>query len=123
MAEINTYQESILNTVKKLVGVPHDYNVYDLDIITHINSTFFKLNQLGIGPSTTFAIESSDSKWEDFSTDVDLNAVKTYMGLSVRLLFDPPTTSFAIDAIKKTMDEYEWRLNIYSEEVARESGR
>jgi len=109
---------SILTSTKKVLGLADDYDAFDVDVIMHINSVFFTLNQLGIGPPEGFAIEGKDASWDDFISDVNmLNAVKTYMYLRVRLLFDPPTTSFAIDAMKKQVEELEWRLNVHREGV------
>jgi hypothetical protein len=88
-----------------------------LDIITHINSTFSVLTQLGVGPSIGFMIEDDQASWEDFigAGDVPMNMVKTYVHLKVRVLFDPPSTSFHLDALNKQLQEYEWRLNLYKD--------
>lgn len=105
-------QKSILTSIKKLLGVPEEYDVFDTDIIIHINSAFSTLNQLGVGPPEGFFIEDATEQWGMFlGDDQQINSVKTYVYLKVRLLFDPPTTSFAIDAMKKSAEEYEWRLN------------
>jgi len=110
---------SILTTVKKILGVDATYTTFDVDIITHINSVFFTLNQLGIGPADGFAIEDATAVWDDFlGTDLRLNAVKTYMYLRVRLLFDPPTASYLIEATRQQIQEFEWRLNAYREDTA-----
>ena len=110
---------SILTTVKKILGIEATYTAFDLDIITHINSVFFTLNQLGIGPADGFAIEDATAAWDDFlGTDLRMNAVKTYMYLRVRLLFDPPTTSYLIEATRQQIQEFEWRLNAYREDTA-----
>lgn len=111
----NQVTDSILDMTKKMIGFESDYTAFDLDIITHINSTFFALQQLGIGPESGFVITDKSSKWSDYLTGNDLSAVKTYMFLKVRLLFDPPTTSFANEAIKNQITELEWRLNVQSE--------
>lgn len=106
----------VLESVKKNLGLDAEYDVFDHDIITHINSTFFTLNQLGIGPVEGFMIEDNNVTWSSFlGADVNLNAVKTYVYIKVRLLFDPPTTSFAIAALEKQATELEWRLNVYAE--------
>jgi hypothetical protein len=103
--------ESILNTIKKLLGIPEADTAFDDDIITHINSTFMVLNQLGVGPETVYSISGSSEKWVDFLTDqVMYNAVKSYIYLKVRLAFDPPGTSYLIDAIERQIAESEWRL-------------
>lgn len=110
--------DSVLDTTKKILQVDVDYTVFDLDIITHINSVFFTLQQLGVGPSSGFMIEDSSALWANYTLgDNALNAVKTYMYMRVRLLFDPPTTSFAIEALNKQIQELEWRLNVHREGV------
>jgi len=103
--------ESILDSVKKQLGIEKDYRHFDAQIITHINSVFMTLNQLGVGPDTPFYIEDELSTWHEFLNGrMDLNAVQTYIGLCVRLLFDPPTTSFVLDAMQRSINEFEWRL-------------
>jgi len=107
---------SILTSIKKVLGVDESYTAFDEDILMHINSVFSTLNQLGIGPTEGFMIEDSTATWDAFlGTDKRLNAVKTYTYLSVRFLFDPPTTSFVIDAMQKQIGELAWRLNIVKE--------
>ena len=112
--------DSILDTTKKLLGFESDYTAFDLDIITHINTVFFTLTQLGVGPSQGFFITDKESTWEEFTGLDNLNAVKSYMGLRVRLLFDPPTSSFAMESFKKQAEELEWRLHVFMEEVNNE---
>ena len=109
-------QNSVLTSIKKLLGLPEEYDVFDTDIIIHINSVFSTLNQLGVGPPDGFFIEDATEQWGMFlGDDTQINSVKSYMYLKVRLLFDPPTTSFAIDAMKKNAEEYEWRLNVQTD--------
>lgn len=109
-------ESSILTSTKKMLGIAEDYEAFDLDVITCINSVFFSLNQLGLGPVDGFAIEDAEAEWEDFTEGgPQINAVKTYVFLKVRMLFDPPTTSFAIEAMNKQIEEHEWRLNINRE--------
>ena len=108
--------ESILNSVKKVLGVASDVTHFDLDIMMHINTTFSTLNQLGIGPDEGYMIEDSSASWDAFlGSDPRLNNVKTYVYLRVRTLFDQPQTSFLNDAMKKQIEELEWRLNVYRE--------
>lgn len=110
---------SILTSTKKILGIEEEYTAYDLDIITHINSVFSTLSQLGIGPEAGFAIEDAATTWDTFlGTDPNLNAVKTYVYLRVRMLFDPPSTSYAQDSMRKQIEEIEWRLNVYREGTA-----
>lgn len=110
--------DSILNNVKKVVGVEDSYDGFDAEIIFAINSAFMFLNQLGVGPSECFSITDETAVWGDFLDDVtNLEAVKSYVCLRTRLLFDPPTTSFVLEAINRQITEYEWRLSIQAEET------
>lgn len=105
--------ESILESTKKVLGIDNDYKTFDQDIIMHINSVFATLHQIGVGPVDGFAIENDGPEWKDFiGLDKTINSVKTYVYLKVRLLFDPPTTSFAIAAMEKQATEFEWRLQV-----------
>ena len=113
-------EQSILKSTKKILGVAEDYTVFDLDIITHINSAFSTLTQLGVGPTVGFMIDDESEVWDDF-IDVDLdpqyNSVKSYVFLKVRQLFDPPQTSYLITAVEKQIQELEYRLNVHREET------
>ncbi len=107
---------SILTSIKKLLGIEEEYEHFDLDIIIHINSALLTLNQLGVGPSGGFGVVDKEDKWEDFlEGKQDLDAVKTYVYLKVRLVFDPPQMGYFVDAIKDQCKELEWRLNIQAE--------
>lgn len=109
-------EESILISTKKILGLNEDYTVFDLDIITHINAAFSILNQLGVGPAEGFAIEDESEEWRDYPVPLNqLQLVKTYVFLKVRILFDPPATSFLINAANDQIKEYEWRLNVFRE--------
>lgn len=109
---------SILTTTKKALGLAEEYEAFDSDIVMHINSVLFKLNQIGIGPIEGFSIIDKSATWGDFvDDDANLHAVKTFVYLSVRLLFDPPATSFAIAAMENQIKEFEWRLNTHREGV------
>jgi hypothetical protein len=109
--------DSILTNVKKILSISEDYTAFDLDIMTHINSVFSTLNDLGIGPVEGFEINDAEAVWQDFlEGDKRLNGVKSYIYLRVRLIFDPPGTSYHISAIKEQIQELEWRLNRYREE-------
>lgn len=108
---------SILDSVKKNLGLLADYDVFDLDVMTHINTTFMTLHQLGIGPTDGFMIDDSDVTWDAFlSPGVLLSSVKTYVYLKVKMVFDQPTTSFNINATQEVIKELEWRMNTYREE-------
>lgn len=108
--------ESILTSIKKLLGVPEDYEHFDQDIIMHINSVFMILNQLGVGPTEGFTITDKTAVWSDFISDnKKFESVKTYMYMKVRLLFDPPLSSAVMECINKVISELEWRLNVAAE--------
>ena len=106
-------ETSILTSIKKMLGVAEDYTEFDEDIITHINSVFLNLTQLGVGPEKGFLIEDDTAVWEDFIDDsIQLQAVKTYMYLKVKLLFDPPLSSSVTESFTRMIAELEWRLNV-----------
>lgn len=124
---------NILESVKKILGLTNDYDHFDPEIIMHINSVFAILTQLGIGPDTGYSISTGDETWEDYITDAfkwDLSdqkeglisgtqpfeMLKTYMGMRVKYMFDPPSNGAAKEALKSTIDELEWRINIMSKE-------
>ncbi len=105
--------ESILTSIKKLLGIAEEYTHFDDDIIMHINSVFMILNQLGVGPKEGFYIEDDSAYWEDYIPDpMQLQAVKSYIHLKVKLLFDPPASSAVMECIKQMIAELEWRLNV-----------
>ena len=109
--------ESILTSVKKNLGLAESYEVFDSDILLYINGVFSTLHQLGVGPEDAFMIEDKTATWDDFTAgDVRYNMVRTYMYLRVRLLFDPPTTQYLVEALEKQKLEHEWRLNTLRED-------
>ncbi len=109
--------ESILTSVKDALGVPEKYTQFDKQIIMHINSVFTTLTQLGVGPSTGFFIEDDSAEWTDFISDLTkLHAVKTYIYLKVRLVFDPSSLGSAtLASYERQIQELEWRLNVIAE--------
>lgn len=108
--------ESILTSVKKMLGITEDYTHFDADIIIHINSVFSILTQLGVGPAEGFLIHDANAVWSDFlKEDSKMESVKSYMYLKVKLLFDPPLSSAVIDSTNRMISEYEWRLNLVGE--------
>jgi len=108
--------ESILLNVKKILGIAPDYTEFDVDIMTHINSVFSTLTELGIGPVEGFAIKDATDMWADFlEDDLRLNNVRSYMYLRVRLLFDPPMHSYLVTAMQEQIRELEWRINVIRE--------
>lgn len=104
--------DSILKSIKKLLGITEEYTHFDPDIIMHINSAFFTLNQLGVGPDSPFVISGVEDEWSDFNSNTDLESVKSYIYLKVRVLFDPPTNSSLLSSIQENIKELEWRLNV-----------
>lgn len=116
--------DSILTSIKKLLGIDMYDTCFDVDVMMHINSVLAILQQLGVGPRSGFSIMSDEETWSDFiePDDERLNYVKTYVYLRVRLLFDPPTNSFVTDAITKQYQELEWRITVACDEINKEYG-
>ena len=109
-------EESILTSVKKMLGLEEDYEHFDQDLIIHINSVIATLNQVGVGSEEGFSIQDKNAKWSDFIQDDRLiNLVPTYVYLKVRLIFDPPTVSAVLDSINREANRYEWRINVAAE--------
>lgn len=105
--------ESILTSIKKLLGISEEYEHFDADLIMHINSVFMILTQLGVGPSEGFRITDESEIWTDFiSEPARIDLVKSYMHLKVKLLFDPPSSSAVIESMNRMITEFEWRLNV-----------
>lgn len=105
--------ESILTSIKKMLGITEEYEHFDTDIIMHINSVFMILNQLGVGPEKGFSIKGKEELWTDFLPEEQkLELVKSYMHLKVKLLFDPPMGSAVIEVMNRMISEFEWRLNV-----------
>lgn len=114
--------DNILSSIKKLLGIPTEETAFDSDIIMHINSVFMILNQLGIGPSDGFTISDDYALWSDFIPDgQNLDLVKSYMYMKVRLMFDPPSSSAVLSAMEKSISEFEWRLNVQAETKTEET--
>jgi hypothetical protein len=110
--------ESILTSIKKALGIVEANTAFDAEIVMYINGVFPTLFQLGVGSDSGFAITNDEDTWDDFlGSDLLLNSVKTYMALNIRLLLDPPATSFGIDAVRKMIEEAAWRINTYKEET------
>ena len=108
--------KSILTSIKKLLGIEEEYEHFDPDIIIHINSVFMILTQIGVGPSDGFAIEDKTAEWTDFIKETpQLEAVKSYVYLKVKLLFDPPLSASVIESTNRMISELECRLNIAAE--------
>ena len=101
---------SILTSIKKLLGIAEDYIHFDPDIIMHINSVFSVLTQLGMGPQSGFSIVDETKEWTDFTTMENVEMIKSYMNLKVKILFDPPLSSVVMQAMKESIQEFEWRI-------------
>lgn len=111
-------ENSILTSTKKILGIDEDYTAFDLDILTHINSTFAIVHQLGVGPADGVMVEDAEMKWTDLELPPNqLNLLRSYIYLRVRMLFDPPTLSFLIDAMNKQILEHEQRLSMERENL------
>ena len=103
--------ESILTSVKKQLGIAEEYEHFDPDLILSINSVFSILNQLGVGPTEGYSITDKNDLWSDFlPAGKKLELVKTYVYLKVKLIFDPPTSSAVMEAVKQNIAEQEWRI-------------
>ena len=101
---------SILDSIKKNLGIVPEYTAFDDQIILDINAAFSTLHQLGFGPDEGFEITGIDEFWSDIIEEPRFNFVKSYVCMKVRVMFDPPTSSFALDALNKQIAEYEWRI-------------
>lgn len=107
--------DSIFQTIKDLLDVNPDDNAFDANILTYINSAFYSLRQLGVGPRDGFVL-TKETTWGSFLRDESLiSEVKLYIQLRVRLLFDPPQNSFLVTSIENQIKEVEWRLNVHAE--------
>jgi len=105
--------DSILTSIKKLIGIVEEDTTFDIDIIIAINSAFTVLNQLGVGPEKGFTISDDMATWDEFLPEgQQLELVKTYIYLKVKLIFDPPSSSTVLEAFQRQVNEYEWRLNV-----------
>ena len=107
MAETNG---SILDSIKKSLGIVPEYDAFDDQLVLDINAAFSTLHQLGFGPDEGFEITGIDEFWSDIIEEPRFNFVKSYITMKVKLMFDPPSSSFALDALNKQIAEYEWRI-------------
>lgn len=114
--------QSILDSIKKLLNIEPDDTSFDDEILIHINSAFSTLRQVGVGPDAGFSISNKTDLWFAFLNGVNyLNDAKTYVYLSVKLVFDPPAQSFVIDSLNARMKELEWRLYISADEARKDA--
>ena len=109
--------DSILTSIKKLLGIEESYTHFDSDITMHINSVFMILNQLGVGPPEGFVITGSNEQWSDFipNDSIKLELVKSYTYLKVALIFDTNRSPAAMESMNRMVNEFEWRLNVAAE--------
>lgn len=108
--------DSVLDSVKKGLGIQPDYEHFDPELIMYINSTFSTLHQLGVGPEEPFMIMDKKAKWDTFTNDdAKINSVKQYVLMKVKLIFDSPATSHARTSMENMCKELEWRLNVVAE--------
>lgn len=115
-------EDGILESTKKLLGLAKAHTAFDSDITMFINSAFSSLSQIGVSSETTTVVDSYETKWSDLGLDDNaLSQVKTYVYLKVRLLFDPPATSYAIEAMEKQAQEIEWRLSEFHDDTQDET--
>lgn len=107
-------EESIFKSIKSLLGPDSSYEVFDQDILIHINTALSTLAQLGVGPKEGFVVTGEEQKWKDLLGDNEsqLQMVKTYIYLKVKMVFDPPANSSVLSAYQETCKEYEWRMNV-----------
>ena len=110
--------ESILTSIKKMLGITANYTHFDEDIVMHINSVFMILTQMGVGPESGFRIEDDLATWQDFTSDkLILESVKSYMYLKVKLLFDPSASSAVTGSMDRLISELEWRLHVAADKT------
>ena len=120
----NILDESILGSIKKLLGLDGDYDAFDQDVAIHINSALASLTQLGIGPANGFMITGSQETWQQLMQDNDpqtLQNVKTFVYINVKKVFDPPGASNHLTALDDVLKETTWRISVRREEAKRES--
>lgn len=111
-------EESILITIKKMIGFDKDYDYFDQDLIVQINSCFAILSDLDLGPEDGFHITGKDEKWSEYTfTPSYIGMVKNYIYIKTKLVFDRPETSYAIESLTKMAAELEWRLHMESERI------
>lgn len=109
-------EDSILKSTKMMLGLDPTYTAFDLEVMTHINNAFSSLTQLGVGLPVGFMIEDASASWDDYNVPlVQKSIVRTYVFLKVKIVFDPPTSSYVLTAYEKQIAEQEWRLNFYHE--------
>lgn len=115
---LDMMDQSILVTMRGMLGPSEDYDYFDSDLVPHINATFNRLKQLGVGPEEGFSITGDSETWGDFFNESKIiNMVISYMYLKVKMQFDPPSNSIASEAFKQQISEYEWCMNVDAETI------
>ena len=104
--------DSILESIKKLLGIPKEYEAFDADVIMHINTAFAILNQLGLGPEGGYGIEGYDHVWDDYIVSYNMSMIKTFIHVKVTLAFHPPSSTALLESMQRTLDELTWRLEL-----------
>lgn len=111
-------EESILITIKKKLGLSKDYEAFDTDVITNINSSLMRLCTLGVGPKTGFRITGAYETWDDFiGRRIDLEGIKDFIYMKARIVFDPPSSAAALQALKEEVKELEFCLGVQAENI------
>lgn len=115
--EVNiSNNDSILTSIKKLMGLTEEYDAFDQDILILINSVLFELEQIGVKAKDGFSLSDKTAVWSDYSDDDRLlNVLKPYIYMKTKLTFDPPTSSGALDSMNRIIDRFEWRINLYAD--------
>ena len=115
--EVNiSNNDSILTSIKKLMGLTEEYDACDQDILILINSVLFELEQIGVKAKDGFSLTDKTVVWSDYSDDDRLlNVLKPYIYMKTKLAFDPPTSSGALDSMNRIIDRFEWRINLYAD--------
>lgn len=115
--EVNiSNNDSILTSIKKLMGLTEEYDAFDQDILILINSVLFELEQIGVKAKEGFVLSDKTAVWSDYSDDNRLlNALKPYIYMKTKITFDPPTSSGALDSMNRIIDRFEWRINLYAD--------
>ena len=104
--------DSILLSIKKLLGIDASYTIFDGDIMLHINTAFTILNQIGMGPEECYMRDSEHQYWDEYTDDINLNMVKSFIFLNVKINFDPPSSTALLDSMNRTINELTWRLEL-----------
>lgn len=115
--------ESILTSIKKMLGIVEEYEHFDADLIMHINSVLSILTQMGVGPSEGFSIEDKSQTWSEFVTGSKFNDVKSYVYMKVKLMFDPPASSAVMESMNRMISELEWRLYVQADTASEEENQ